>query len=58
LLHQGSIQDIDAGNDLAERFAQALSQEIERREMDVEIVRRAEEIAEQKYGTETWLRKR
>ena len=58
LLHQGSIQDIDTGNDLAERFAQALSQEIERREMDVGIVRRAEEIAEQKYGTETWLRKR
>jgi len=58
LLHQGSIQNIDAGNDLAERFARALSKEIERREINVEIVRRAQEIAEQKYGTEAWARKR
>jgi lipoate-protein ligase A len=58
LLHQGSIQNIDAGNDLAERFAQALSKEIERWEINVEIVRRAQEIATQKYGTEAWARKR
>jgi lipoyl(octanoyl) transferase len=58
LLHQGSIQNTAAGNDLAERFAQALSKKIERREIDGEIVRRAEEIAAQKYGTEAWLQKR
>ncbi|MGH8099863.1 MAG: lipoyl protein ligase domain-containing protein, partial [Chthoniobacterales bacterium] len=57
LLHQGSIQNIDTGNNLAERFAQVLSKQIERREIDVEIVRHAQEIAEQKYGTEAWLRK-
>jgi lipoate-protein ligase A len=58
LLHQGSIQNIDAGNDLAERFAKALSKKIDRREIDAVIVRRAQEIAGQKYGTEAWLRRR
>lgn len=58
LLHQGSIQNTAAGNDLPERFAQALSKKIERREIDGEIVRRAQEIAAQKYGTEAWLQKR
>ena len=58
LLHQGSIQNTAAGNDLAERFAQALSKKTERREIDGEIVRRAREIAAQRYGTEAWLQKR
>jgi len=58
LLHQGSIQNIDAGNDLAELFAKALSKKIDRREIDVAIGRRAQEMAGQKYGTEAWLRKR
>src|ERR1041385_4633346 len=57
LLHQGSIQNTAAGNDLAERFAQALSKKIERREIDGEIMRCAQEIVAQKYGTEAWLRK-
>jgi lipoate-protein ligase A len=58
LLHQGSIQNTAARNDLPERFAQALSKKIERREIEGEIVRRAQEIAAQKYGTEAWLQKR
>ncbi len=58
LLHQGSIQNTAAGNDLAERFAQALSKKIEKRAIDGEIVRRAQEIAAQKYGTEAWSQKR
>ena len=58
LLHQGSIQNTSARNDLPERFAQALSKKIERRKIEGEIVRRAQEIAAQKYGTEAWLQKR
>jgi lipoate-protein ligase A len=58
LLHQGSIQNIDVGNALAKRFARALASQIDNREIEDAIVRRAEEIARQKYGTEAWLQKR
>jgi lipoyl(octanoyl) transferase len=58
LLQQGSIQGIDVGNRLAERFAQALSTNCREREVDNAILNRAGIIAKQKYGTEGWLRKR
>lgn len=58
LLHQGSIQDVDAGNDLAERLARALSSKIDIRTIDSDAVLRAQEIAGKKYGTEAWLRRR
>jgi len=58
LLQQGSIQGIDVGNGLTERFAQALSANCGERNIDEEILKRAQELAEQKYGTESWLRKR
>jgi len=58
LLQQGSIQNVDIENGLAERFAQSLSATIESRELNGEILLRAREIAEQKYGTNAWLRKR
>jgi lipoyl(octanoyl) transferase len=58
LLHQGSIQNVAVGNGLAERFARGLASKIDNREIENAIVRRAEEIARKKYGTEAWLRKR
>ena len=58
LLHQGSIQNVDVENGLAERFAQSLSRTVESREFKREILLRAREIDEQKYGTKAWLRKR
>jgi lipoate-protein ligase A len=58
LLHQGSIQGVDAANGLAERFAQALSTNCAEREIDHEILNRARELVERKYGTDAWLRKR
>jgi lipoate-protein ligase A len=58
LLHQGSIQGIDIGNDLAERFAQALSANCCERKVDEEILELARKLAHQKYGAESWLRKR
>jgi len=58
LLQQGSIQGIDFGNSLTEQFPQALSTNCRERKVDEEILSRASELAEQKYGTESWLRKR
>jgi lipoate-protein ligase A len=58
LLHQGSIQNVDLGNGLTERFAQALSAKCSEREIDNDVLKRACGLAERKYGTEAWLRKR
>jgi lipoate-protein ligase A len=58
LLQQGSIQHVDLANGLEERFAQALSLECQTRELGPERLERARDIAQQKYATEMWLRKR
>ena len=58
LLQQGSIQGITTNTDLAEKFAQALSTNCSEIEISERIFQRAREIAQQKYGTESWLCKR
>ena len=58
LLQQGSIQGTTTNTDLAEKFAQALSTNCSDFEVSERIFQRAREIAQQKYGTESWLRKR
>ena len=58
LLQQGSIQGITMNTDLAQKFAQALSPNCSEFEVNEEIYRRARELAQQKYGTESWLRMR
>jgi lipoate-protein ligase A len=58
LLQQGSIQGFAMKTDLAQKFAQALSANCSEFEANEEIFRRAREFAQQKYGTESWLRKR
>jgi lipoate-protein ligase A len=58
LLQQGSIQGITLRNDLAQKFAQALSITCTEFEINEEVLQRAREIAQQKYGTGSWLRKR
>ena len=58
LLQQGSIQGFAMKTDLAEKFAQALSTNCSEFEINEEIFQRARELAQQKYGTESWLRKR
>jgi lipoate-protein ligase A len=58
LLQQGSIQGIDLQSDLAQRFARDLATDRSERKVDERILNRARELAEQKYGTESWLRKR
>ncbi|HEY2568352.1 MAG TPA: hypothetical protein VGI25_03440 [Candidatus Udaeobacter sp.] len=58
LLQQGSIQGVDLGNRLAARFAQALSTDGHEYESDDHLLKRASELTQQKYATETWMRKR
>lgn len=58
LLQQGSIQGIAVNTDLAQKFAHALSNNCGEFELNKETVERAEELARQKYGTESWQRKR
>ena len=58
LLQQGSIQSVDLGNGLADRFARALSANCSEWKINEEILKRARELAQRKYGTEAWLRKR
>jgi lipoyl(octanoyl) transferase len=58
VLQQGSIQGIELGDSLNEQFAQALSANCCERSVDEEILNLARKLAEQKYGTTEWLRKR
>jgi lipoate-protein ligase A len=58
LLQQGSIQGIVMKTDLAEKFAQALSVNCSEFEINEEVFQRARELAQQKYASDSWLRKR
>jgi lipoate-protein ligase A len=58
LLQQGSIQGITMKTDLAQKFAQALSANCSEFKITKAILKQAQEVAQQKYGTESWLRKR
>jgi lipoyl(octanoyl) transferase len=57
LLHQGSIQDVHLDHGFARRFSQALSLKINMRDIGDRVWHRAQEIAQEKYGAEAWLRK-
>jgi lipoyl(octanoyl) transferase len=58
LLQQGSIQGVELKNKFTERFADALSANRTEHDISEEILIRARELAEQKYATDCWLRKR
>jgi lipoate-protein ligase A len=58
LLQQGSIQGINVDGRLAGRFAGALSINRSEYKISEKILDRARELAEQKYGTHSWLHKR
>jgi lipoyl(octanoyl) transferase len=58
LLQQGSIQSLTMTSDLAQKFAQALSTNCSEFELNEQILQRVRQLAQQKYGTESWLRKR
>jgi len=58
LLQQGSIQGFVMETNLAQEFARALSADCSQFEINEEILLRARELAQQKYRTESWLRRR
>lgn len=58
LLQQGSIQGFTVNTDLAQKFAQALSANCSEFEVNERIFQRARELAQQKYGSDSWLKKR
>lgn len=58
LLQQGSIQHVDLAEDFADRFAAQLASDCDYRQLNGAVIKRANEIAAQKYGTDTWLRRR
>ena len=58
LLQQGSIQGISMETDLGQKFAQTLSADCREFEISEETFRRAGELTQQKYGTDSWLRRR
>jgi lipoyl(octanoyl) transferase len=58
LLQQGSVQGFTMKTDLAQKFVQALSANCSEFEFNEEIFRRARGLAQEKYGTESWLKKR
>jgi len=58
LLQQGSIQGFVMQTGLAQKFAQALSANCSQFEINEEVLRRARELAQQKYGAESWLQRR
>ena len=58
LLHQGSIQQVDLVENFARHFAKELSENCCERRIDNELSDRAKEIAEKKYATQAWLRRR
>ena len=58
LLQQGSIQGVAVTTDFAQRFARSLSANRSQFRIDEEILKRARELVEQKYGSDSWLHKR
>jgi lipoate-protein ligase A len=58
LLQQGSIQGFLMKTDLAQNFPQALSASCREFQLNEEIFQRAGQLAHQKYGTDSWLRRR
>ena len=58
LLQQGSIQGFVLETDLAQKFAHALSANCSQCVFNEEVLRRARELEQQRYGTESWLRMR
>ena len=58
LLHQGSIQQANLPTRFRDDFARNLCERFERRTLLPEVLGRAATIAEAKYGTTAWLRRR
>ena len=49
---------VDLTKDFADRFASELSSKCDCKPLDQNLITRAQEIADEKYATQIWLRKR
>ena len=58
LLQQGSIQDVHLAEDFQKTFASQLSDNCREQTISQRVLQRAREIADQKYVTAAWLRRR
>lgn len=58
LLQQGSIQGFAMKSDTVQKFTQTLSSDCGEFEINGQILQRAQQLEQQKYGTESWLKKR
>lgn len=58
ILHQGSIQLDALPDDFAEQLSAALSNSLRREALGAATMQRAQTIADRKYGTAEWLRRR
>src|SRR5437588_10941540 len=58
LLQQGSIQAVDVNREFADQFASELCSKCDHKTLDECLIARAHEIAEEKYESAAWLRKR
>jgi lipoate-protein ligase A len=58
LLQQGSIQNVDLGNGFADELANELCRKYRAEKLSKALLTRAQEIADQKYSTTSWLRRR
>jgi lipoate-protein ligase A len=58
LLQQGSIQNVDLGNGLADQFAIQLSEVRNEKSIDEALITFANEIAGRKYSAASWLQRR
>jgi lipoate-protein ligase A len=58
LLQQGSIQNVDLPPDFEQNFAAQLSLNCIEKIVDEQVIHRAQQIANEKYATAAWLRRR
>ena len=58
LLQQGSVQNVMLGPKFCEKFAEALSPDVVACEIKPILLEKAHRLAESKYGTEAWLKRR
>ena len=58
LLQQGSVQNVKLGPKFCEKFAESLSAGVVSCEIEPNCLEKAHRLAESKYGTETWLKRR
>jgi lipoate-protein ligase A len=58
ILHQGSVQPVDLPDEFGAALASGLASRVDRVEIDSALLSEAEALAEEKYRSEVWTRRR